>query len=53
MITLPIIGSVGLGSLIAAFLSWGENHSIIWLFIHGFFGWFYVIYYFLTGQGHA
>ncbi|HEX8298251.1 MAG TPA: hypothetical protein VF594_03750 [Rubricoccaceae bacterium] len=41
-------GGIGLGTVVAAVLSWSANHSILWLIIHGFLGWFYVIYYFLT-----
>lgn len=35
----------GLGILIAVVLSWSVNQSILWAMLHGFFGWFYVIYY--------
>lgn len=42
---------VGLGSIIAAIVSWSVNHSIWWAFWHGVFGWFYIIYY-LCGGGH-
>jgi len=35
---------IGIGSIIAVVLSWGVNKSILWAFIHGLFGWFYVIY---------
>jgi len=35
---------IGLGTVIAVVLSWTTNHSIAWCIIHGFFGWFYVIY---------
>jgi len=36
---------IGLGTLIAVILSWGANHSIFWLIVHGFLGWLYVLYY--------
>lgn len=36
---------IGIGGLIAGILSWGANHSILWLFIHVTLGWFYVFYY--------
>jgi len=26
-------------------ISYTANHSILWMLIHGFFGWFYVIMY--------
>lgn len=41
-------GGIGLGSVIAVVISWSVNHSILWAIIHGFFGWLYVIYYFIT-----
>jgi hypothetical protein len=39
---------IGLGTIIAIVLSWSRNKSILWLLLHGFFGWFYVIYFVLT-----
>ena len=42
---------IGLGTLIACVLSWSANHSLLWLIVHGLFGWLYVIYYAL-GFGH-
>lgn len=42
---------VRLGSAIAVAISWGLHQSILWAIIHGFFGWFYVIYYALTRPG--
>lgn len=39
-----------LGDAIAVVISWSVNHSILWAFIHGLLGWFYVIYYAL---GHG
>ena len=39
------ISGFGLGSIIAVIVSWTMNHSIFWAFIHGCFGWLYVIYY--------
>jgi len=41
--------SVSIGSLVAVFLSWKRNKSILWAILHFLFGWFYVIYYFLSG----
>lgn len=35
-----------LGVVIAVALSWSANHSLLWVIIHGFLSWFYVIYYF-------
>lgn len=40
-----VAGGVGIGSIIAVVVSWSVNHSILWAFIHGWFGWLYLIYY--------
>ena len=42
---------IGLGSAIAVAISWSLHKSIVWAIVHGFFGWFYVIYYALTRPG--
>jgi hypothetical protein len=42
---------VGLGGSIAVAISWSLHKSIVWAAVHGFFGWFYVIYYALTRPG--
>jgi hypothetical protein len=42
---------IGLGSAIAVAISWSLNKSIIWAIVHGFFGWFYVIYFAFTRPG--
>ena len=42
---------IGLGSAIAAAISWSLHKSIVWAAIQGFLGWFYVIYYALTRPG--
>lgn len=39
---------VSLGSAIAVSISWSVNHSILWAMLHGFFSWFYVLYYAIT-----
>jgi len=39
---------IGLGTIIAVVVSWSRNKSILWAIIHGFLGWFYVIYAFLV-----
>lgn len=36
------------GSALAITISWSLHKSILWAIIHGFFSWFYVIYYVLT-----
>ena len=38
---------IGVGTAVALILSWSANKSILWLIIHGFLGWIYVIYYVL------
>ena len=42
---------IGLGSAIAVAISWSLHKSILWAAIHGFFGWFYVLYYAITRPG--
>ena len=42
---------IGLGSAIAVAISWSQHESILWAILHGFFGWFYVIYYAFTRPG--
>jgi hypothetical protein len=44
-----VSGGITLGTLIAVLISWSVNHSVLWCIIHGFFSWFYVIYYLLGG----
>ena len=41
---------ITLGTVIAAIVSWSANHSIFWMIVHAFFGWFYIIYYLLFVQ---
>jgi hypothetical protein len=36
---------VTFGSALAVAISWSQHESILWAIIHGFFSWFYVIYY--------
>ena len=36
---------ISIGSVIAVAISWSINKSIMWAIVHGFFSWFYVIYY--------
>jgi len=33
------------GCALAITISWAANESILWAMLHGFFSWFYVIYY--------
>lgn len=37
--------SVGLGAILAGFISWQTNHSIGWLIFHVLLNWLYVVYY--------
>ncbi len=39
---------VGFGSALAIAISFTTHKSVLWAIIHGFFSWFYVIYYLLT-----
>jgi len=36
------------GSALAITISWSIHKSVLWAIIHGFFSWFYVIYYVFT-----
>jgi hypothetical protein len=36
------------GSALAIAISWSLWHSILWACVHGFFSWFYVIYFVVT-----
>ena len=36
---------IGFGTVLAIAISWSVNESILWAMLHGFFSWFYVIYY--------
>ncbi len=33
-----------IGGVIAAIMSWGTNHSVLWAIFHFICGWIYVIY---------
>lgn len=39
---------IGFGSALAITISWSQHESIFWAIVQGFFGWFYVLYYFVT-----
>jgi hypothetical protein len=41
---------ISLGAAMAVVCSWQRSRSIIWMMIHGFLGWFYVIYFALTRE---
>ncbi|MBT2695725.1 hypothetical protein [Bacillus sp. ISL-55] len=40
--------AITFGSALAITISWSIHKSVLWAMIHGFFSWFYVIYYVLT-----
>jgi hypothetical protein len=42
---------IGLGSAIAVAISWSLHQSTLWAILHGFFGWFYVIWHAFTRPG--
>ncbi len=39
---------ISFGTAFALVLSWTKWHSFWWAFLHGIFGWLYVIWYFLV-----
>ena len=36
---------VSFGTALAISISFNKNQSVLWAVIHGFFSWFYVLYY--------
>ena len=44
MAKVAIKSGIGFGTLVAVVLSWSTWHSIFWVIVHGFLGWFYVFY---------
>ena len=43
-----LIGTGAYGVAMAMIISYVNWHSIPWMFLHGIFGWFYVIYYIIN-----
>ena len=41
----PIELGLGYGAVAAMILSFSVNKSILWMIIHGWFSWFYVIFF--------
>lgn len=39
---------IGFGSALAIAISFTTHKSVLWAIIHGFFSWFYVVYFLLT-----
>ncbi|WP_438790106.1 hypothetical protein [Enterococcus sp. DIV0756] len=42
---------IGLGNILAFFISYQRWHSIFWALFHGWCGWWYVLYYGLFHWG--
>jgi hypothetical protein len=42
----------GLGSLLAAILSWDQSHAVGWVLVHSLLSWFYVIYRLIVDWDH-
>jgi hypothetical protein len=38
---------IGIGAIVAMFVSWQQWHSIGWMIVHGIFGWFYLLFWWL------
>jgi hypothetical protein len=43
-----VSSGITFGSALATSISWSLHKSILWACIHGFFSWFYLIYYAIT-----
>jgi len=46
-------GAFSLGGFIALLMSWSVNHSVVYAFLHGILGWFYVVYWLLVHGGKS
>ena len=44
------VRSLSMGSALAMIMSWSLHQHIGWAMLHGFFGWFYVLFYWLSLQ---
>ncbi len=45
-VTLKVVNAgLTYGTVLGIVISWSVNKSIFWALLHGFFGWFYVIYF--------
>lgn len=40
--------ALSMGNALAIVISWTQHQSIVWAMVHGFFGWFYVLWYAVT-----
>ncbi len=45
--------TLSFGSVLAVVISWNRNASVCWAIFHGWFGWFYVLYYCLCLRKRA
>jgi hypothetical protein len=43
-----VMAGIAVGASLAVVCSWQRNRSILWGFLHGSFGWAYVIYFAIT-----
>ena len=41
-----VSGGIGIGTIIAMYLSWTMWHSIPWVIVHGLISWVYIVYFF-------
>lgn len=39
-----VVATVSFGSVLAIVISWNGHRSVLWAIVHGWFSWFYVIY---------
>lgn len=44
---------ITLGQIFAAIISYAKWHSFWWMWLHGVFGWIYVIYFHVMGYHHV
>ncbi|WP_373487260.1 hypothetical protein [Blastomonas sp.] len=40
-----VTSGIGFGSALAIAISYNAHESVLWAIIHGFFSWFYVVYF--------
>lgn len=45
-----VFPAIGVGTIIAAVISYVTNHSILWAIVHGFLAWIYILYFIITRQ---
>lgn len=42
------MNGISIGTVIAIILSWSLNKGVLWMLIHGIFGWLSVFYYLIN-----